>query len=116
MDTIDSIIAREGEPDDLIIVDPTRSNEPQGAVLIYDKGGDTNDGYILFDGTKIAKSSITSITFKNTANAYLLNDYAIVIATDDPQQPFLRIYVGTDASWARTVCEQLNMCLTHTEQ
>ena len=33
------------EPDDLVVINPTRVNEPDGAILVYRK-----EGVLLFDG------------------------------------------------------------------
>ncbi len=105
--TIDDIIKIQGEPDDIIVCDPTRGNESDGVVLIYNSGGTDDKGYIYYDGYTIPTDSITDITVKNIAMAYLPNDYSLLVSTTDKQHRTLRIHVGTDASTAEAVCEQL---------
>ena len=36
------------EPDDLVVINPTRVNEPDGAILVYRK-----EGVLVFDGKQI---------------------------------------------------------------
>lgn len=94
--TIDSLIAKYGQPDDIIVTDPTHAEEPQGAILVYhDK--------LVYDQREIPKADIVDMTFNNAMIPYLPADYQILIATKDKNQPLVRIHTGNDANWAQNV-------------
>ena len=98
--TIDSLIAQYGEPDDIIVTDPTRSSEVDGAILVYT---DT----LVFNQTEISKTDIVDMTFNNSANPYVASDYQIILTTKNPNMPILRIHVGSDSTWAQEVLENI---------
>ena len=61
--TIDSLIAQYGEPDNIIVTDPTRSSEVDGAILVYT---DT----LVFNQTEISKTDIVDMTFNNSTKKW----------------------------------------------
>lgn len=63
-----------GQPDDEIIIDPSRSNDAESVILYYKE-----KRLFYFNDTSIPIDSITDITVRNEANAYLLQNYQIVI-------------------------------------
>ena len=98
--TIDDLIAQFGEPDDIVLLDATRGNDPDYVVLCYDKS-------LIINGIEIKKSDIAEITFNNAAVAYMPNDYQIIVVPVDPQQPFIHLRVGLDGTRAMQITEQL---------
>lgn len=94
--TIDSLIAQHGQPDEIIVTDPTRAEEAEGAILVYhDK--------LVYNQKEIPKSDIVDMTFNNAMIPYLPADYQIIITTNDKREPLVRIYAGKDAHWAQEV-------------
>ena len=61
---IEEIIRIKGEPDDVIICDPTRGNEAEGAVIIYKSGGKDNKGEIIYEDVTLNIADIVDITVK----------------------------------------------------
>ena len=51
------------EPDDLVVINPTRVNEPDGAILVYRK-----EGVLLFDGKQIPIGKIVEGYVSNSNN------------------------------------------------
>lgn len=109
---IEEIIRIKGEPDDVIICDPTRGNEAEGAVIIYKSGGKDNKGEIIYEDVTLNIADIVDITVKNVAIAYLPNDYSLLVSTTDTKHKNLQIHTGTDAMWAEDVCKQLISALS----
>ena len=51
-----------GEPDDIIVANPTKANEKTGAILVYH-----SKGMMVYNNIAIDKNTIVDITFHNTA-------------------------------------------------
>ena len=51
------------EPDDLVVINPTRVNEPDGAILVYRK-----EGVLVFDGKQIPIGKIVEGYVSNSNN------------------------------------------------
>ena len=104
--TIDNLIEKYGQPDDIIVTDPTHAEEPQGAILVYH---DT----LVYDQMEIPKADIVDLTFNNAMIPYLPADYQVIITTKDKNQPLVRIHTGNDANWAQEVVVAIkNACTT----
>lgn len=97
-----AITNKYGAPDDSIVVNPTRGNEPDGVVLFYDR-----EGFLYFNGIVVRKDEITDITFFNSAIPYVGNDYQIAITTNSEEHPNVYIPTGNDLGWANNVLEQI---------
>ena len=63
-----------GEPDEVIVVNPERVNNPDGVILFY-----REKGLLYYDNKAIPVKEIVDITSLNAANPYLPGDYQIVI-------------------------------------
>ena len=100
--TVDELIAKYGDPDDLVLLDASRGNEAEGVVLVYDKGD-----FLIVNGEKINKSDISEVTFKNAAIAYLPDDYQVILISKNPKIPSIQLHVGYERKWAMKVVEQL---------
>lgn len=98
--TIDELIAKYGDPDDIILLDASRGNEAEGVVLVY-------DSMMIINGEKINKSDISEVTFKNAAIAYLPDDYQVILISKNPKIPQIQLHVGYERKWAMKIVEQL---------
>lgn len=98
--TVDELIAKYGDPDDIVLLDASRGNEAEGVVLVY-------DSMMIINGEKINKSDISEVTFKNAAIAYLPDDYQVILISKNPKIPQIQLHVGYERKWAMKVVEQL---------
>ena len=98
--TVDELIAKYGDPDDIILLDASRGNEADSVVLVY-------DSMMMINGEKINKSDISEVTFKNAAIAYLPDDYQVILISKNPKIPPIQLHVGYERKWAMKVVEQL---------
>lgn len=98
--TVDELIAKYGDPDDIVLLDASRGNEAEGVVLVY-------DSMMIINGEKINKSDISEVTFKNAAIAYLPDDYQVILNSKNPKIPQIQLHVGYERKWAMKVVEQL---------
>ena len=103
-ENIQTITDTYGTPDDIIVVNPTRGNELDGVVLVYDE-----KGFLYYNGILLNKNEITDISFFNAATPYMLNDYQIVIKTNSERYPSLYISAGNDLGWAKDVYAQIKI-------
>ena len=98
--TVDELIAKYGDPDDIILLDASRGNEVDSVVFAY-------DSTMMINGEKINKSDISEVTFKNAAIAYLPDDYQVILISKNPKIPQIQLHVGYERKWAMKVVEQL---------
>ena len=98
--TVDELIAKYGDPDDIILLDASRGTEVDSVVLVY-------DSMMIINGEKINKSDISEVTFKNAAIAYLPDDYQVILISKNPKIPQIQLHVGYERKWAMKVVEQL---------
>ena len=98
--TVDELIAKYGDPDDIVLLDASRGNEADSVVLVY-------DSTMIINGEKINKSDISEVTFKNAAIAYLPDDYQVILISKNPNIPPIQLHVGYERKWAMKVVEQL---------
>lgn len=96
-----------GVPEEHIVVNPTRGNEIDGAILYYRRLG-----FLIINGHIIYKSDITGLALKNVENPYLPCDYQLRIATSRDDFPILYVSVGADINWAGEVTKQLQVALS----
>lgn len=101
--TIQQLIETYGQPDDSILTDATRGNEPDGVILFYD-----NKGFMIVNGEKINISDILSVTFNNTATPYTFGEYQILMTTKIKERQYIRLKVGSDSEWASDVSGLIN--------
>ena len=97
------------EPDDLVVINPTRINEPDGAILVYRK-----EGVLLFDGKQIPIDKIVEGYVSNSNNnPYLPVAYHILLAMDDKN--IVHIPAGQDFEWAQEALKQLQAAIAPQE-
>lgn len=99
-DSVDDLLERYGEPDDLLLLDVTRSNDPVAVVLVY-------SDFIVVEGKRIERDTITDVTFNNAANPYMGTDYQLFIKTTIPNRPKIKLPIGSDPDHARDVTTRL---------
>ena len=97
------------EPDDLVVINPTRVNEPDGAILVYRK-----EGVLVFDGKQIPIGKIVEGYVSNSNNnPYLPVAYHILLAMDDKN--IVHIPAGQDFEWAQEALKQLQAAIAPQE-
>ena len=97
------------EPDDLVVINPTRVNEPDGAILVYRK-----EGVLVFDGKQIPIGKIVEGYVSNSNNnPYLPVSYHILLGMDDKN--IVHIPVGQDFEWAQEALKQLQAAIAPQE-
>ena len=90
-----------GEPDEQIVVNPTRANEPDGAILVY-----RNEGMLVYGDKKIPIDKIVDAFVINiNSNPYLPAEYYLRLNLED--KTFERIPAGLDGEWAQEALKQL---------
>ena len=98
-------VALPAEPDDQVVVNPTRANEPDGSILIYLK-----EGVLVFNGTQIPIDRIVDAFVINVNdNPYIPATYHIQLNLGKNQAA--RIPAGNDAEWANEALKQLQEAL-----
>lgn len=89
------------EPDELVIVNPTRANDPEGAILIYRK-----EGVLVYNGKQIPLDQIVDAFVINVNdNPYIPATYHIQLNMEKGKAA--RIPAGNDAEWANEALKQL---------
>lgn len=104
--TADELINFYGEPDDIVLLNPTRGNEAQGVVLVY-----ARQGFIVVDGEKMLIADIADVTFNNAAVAYTPNSYQLIVTPKNKKLPLHHLPLGNDGDWALQATEQLRQYL-----
>ena len=90
-----------GEPDEQIVVNPTRANESDGSILLY-----RNEGVLVHDGRQIPVARIIDASVTNAnSNPYLPPAYNIRLTMDD--KSIVLIPAGSDGEWAQEALKQL---------
>ena len=99
-DTVDDYVAAHGEPEDVVVLDATRSNELDHVILVYAHT-------LIVNGKSIERSKVTDVTFNNANNPYVNCEYQLVLTTTIPDRPTVKTPVGSDSQWASEVATQL---------
>ena len=102
-------IPPDEDPDEVVVLDPTRVNEPDGAILVYRK-----EGVIVFDGKQFPIDRIVEGSVANSNNnPYLPVAYHILLAMDDKK--LVHIPAGQDFEWAQEALKQLQAAIAPQE-
>jgi hypothetical protein len=101
-ENIQTVTETYGTPDDIVVVNPTRGNQLDGVILVYDE-----KGFLYINGIILNKNEITDVSFFNAANPYMSNEYQIVIKTTSERNPSVYISVGNELGWAKNVLFQI---------
>jgi len=92
--------AQYGQPDDIITVSSMLSAIQRKPLLVY-------PNFLLIEGIKIPKKDIIDVTFNNSANPYVANDYQVIVSTRIPSQEYIHLSVGNDIEMAGQVADQI---------
>ena len=101
--SLEAVVSEYGEPDDSVVINASKANEPSGIVLIY-----AEKGFLLADGEKIRLDEIVGITAKNTATPYTIGEYQIMFHTTIKGRELIRMNAGYDATWADEAVAQIH--------
>lgn len=88
------------EPDELIVVNPTKANDPEGSILLYRK-----EGVLVFGDKQIPLDMITDVSMKNVSDPYILGAYHLLLVLSNGQ--VAHIPAGQDREWANEALIQL---------
>lgn len=100
---IEEVEAKYGQADDVVELCPTRANELQALMLFY-KAQDK----VIVCGEEMRLSDMEGVMMKNMATPYTVDEYAVVIATKDPQRPTIHLRVGYDGSLAGEIAAEID--------
>ena len=100
---IEEVEAKYGQPDDVVVLNATRANELQALMLFY-KALDK----VIVCGEEMRLSDLEGVMSKNMATPYTVDEYAVVIATKDPQRPTIHLRVGYDGGLAGELAAQID--------
>ncbi len=102
--TVDELIEKHGEPDDIIMVNPVEGNRSDSVILVYDK-----HGTMIVNGEEIPKKNILEVAFSNYANVYLPSDYVIQVFTNLPGNELVKTHMGNGSTpvFAKEVVQQI---------
>ena len=105
---MEDILSQYGEPDNIVVVNPTHGNESEGTVLEY-----KSRKLLFVKGEPIEKAHIKDVSFNNYAMALLANQYMIIILTDLPEKSVIRLPLGAgnDARYADQVVQDIKLLL-----
>lgn len=98
--TVDDYVALHGEPQDMFVLDVTRSNELDAVVLVYEHE-------IVLEGIPLECDKITNVTFYNAQNPYMEKEYRLVINTTTTERSSIEIPMGSDVQHAEDITTQL---------
>lgn len=99
-DYIREMVMRYGEPENVISVSCLTSPKQSMPVLFYSDG-------LVAGGSKIPRENILDVTFNNSANPYMVNNYQVIITTDLPDNGLIHITVGNDIDLAKKLMQAI---------
>ena len=112
--TVQDMVEQYGEPDATIVTDGTCGMELDSTVLVYDHGGADDRGFLVYNGLKIDKTSITDMTFhRDERPLYQVQDFTfperfeITLNTTDDDHPKVFVKAGHDLELAKEMLVEL---------
>jgi len=112
--TVEKMVEQYGEPSATLVTDGTQGMSPDSTVLIYDHGGTDGNGFLIYNGLKIDKTSITDMTFhRDERPLYKVQNFAfpekfeIILNTTDEEHPKVFINAGHDLELAKETLVEL---------
>ena len=88
-----------GAPSDVIALSPTKCNQADSVILVYEDAG-----FLVINGNKVLMSDVASVTFNNSSIPWESPEYQILIQTP---ASIIRLFVGYDSEWAKSVTVQI---------
>lgn len=106
--SIEEVEAKYGEPEDVVVLDATKANEPQGVILFY-----LAQDKMIVAGEEMKLSDLEGVMPKNLATPYVADEYAVILTTKDPARPTVRLRVGYDGGFAGELAGQIDKHILH---
>ncbi|MBO7139232.1 MAG: hypothetical protein J6W19_01455 [Prevotella sp.] len=100
---VEEVEQKYGEPEDVVVLDASRANELPALILFY-----PDRDLAIIAGEELKLSDLTSVMPKNMATPYTVDEYAVIIGTNDPQRPTIQLRVGYDAVLAGEIAAQID--------
>ena len=100
---IEEVEAKYGQAEDVVVLDATKANELQGVILFYP----AHDKMIIA-GEEMRLSDLEGVMAKNLATPYIVDEYAVILATNDPARPTIHLRVGYDGGLAGELAAQID--------
>lgn len=100
---VEEVEQKYGEPDDVVVLDASRANELPALILFYP----AND-VVVVAGEELKLSNLVSVMPKNMATPYTVDEYAVIVSTNDPNRPIIQLRVGYDGGLAREIATQID--------
>ena len=100
---IEEVEAKYGQADDVVELSATRANELQALMLFY-----KSQDKVIVCGEEMRLSDLEGVMSKNLATPYTIDEYAVVIATKDPQRPTIQLRVGYDGGLAGEIAAEID--------
>ena len=101
--TVEEAKQKYGEPDDVVVLDASRANELPALILFY-----PNHDIAIIASEELTLSSLVSVMPKNMATPYTVDEYAVIIGTNDPLRPTIELRVGYGAVLASEIATQID--------
>ena len=101
--SVEEVEQKYGEPDDVVVLDASRANELPALILFYP----AND-VVVVAGEELKLSNLVSVMPKNMATPYTVDEYAVIVSTNDPLRPIIQLRVGYDGGLAREIATQID--------
>ena len=101
--SVEELEQKYGVPDDVVVLDASRANELPALILFYP----AND-VVVVAGEELKLSNLVSVMPKNMATPYTVDEYAVIISTNDPNRPIIQLRVGYDGGLAREIATQID--------
>ena len=101
--SVEEVEQKYGEPDDVVVLDASRANELPALILFYPAYD-----VVVVAGEELKLSNLVSVMPKNMATPYTVDEYAVIISTNDPNRPIIQLRVGYDGGLAREIATQID--------
>ena len=92
-----------GNPDDVVVLDASRANELPALVLFY-----PSHDLIIVAAESLKLSDLVSVTYKNMATPYTIDEYAVILSTRNSDRPTIPLRVGYDNGLALEIAQQID--------
>ena len=77
---VDEHVPLPQKPDELIVVNPTKANEPEGSILLFRK-----EGVLVYGDKQIPLDMITDVSMTNVSDPYILGAYHLLLVLSNGQ-------------------------------